>query len=386
MRQVWKGLPALLLSLALLLGGCAPEPAREPDPEPQSVQTPAPTSEPTSEPTPEPVKTVLRLWLAEDQPLCGALGKLTEEYNAENRDVSLSLRVFSGSEELAEALAEEQPELLLCDERTALRLLEGERLGAANLRPELAPLFADAPGCAEGGYFPLGAEAPVLLTREEERAEIESLETMEQLFAAAADYGRRRWEPWCSADSFARLFACAMEQMGAPFYAMREQDLENEAYRDYYNLLADAAFEGGLAALDGPVLAAVTEGTLRCGFCSSRALAGELPEGLAVLPLPPLEGCDSLIDARLCGLAVGPEADAEETARFLSWLYADGRAAEAALAAGLAPATVPDADAADGLALVSLRCRLFLPDADGGYLNAGTEFERSFRAALALLR
>ena len=329
-------------------------------------------------PSAEPARPVLRLWLSEDQPLFESLAALAEDYAAAQPEHALELRRFETVAELNAALTNEQPDLLLCNERMAAQL--------PGALPEALPsLLFDAPE----GFVPLGAELPVLALREENCALLEGCDTLEALCEAAASYGRQMEKPFFSADSFARLFACALAQKGSPFFAMREQDLESEDYRTVYNLLAEAAFEGGLVPLAEPVLAAVSRGELVCGICSSRqVLTGDRTE-LAVRPLPPMAGCEALTDAKLSGLAVLPGADPAGTADFLNWLIADGRAADAALISGLIPAadgTWREADAVTaGLAEAAQCARLWLPDEDSGYLRQGADFEQSFRAALALL-
>lgn len=386
MRRIGKAL-ALLLCLALLLGGCGAEPTPpesvpEPSPEAQATQMPAPepTSAPTEPPAPsaEPERPALLLWLAEDDALCDAFSMLAEEYAAAHPDRAIELRRFETTAELNAALTNAQPDLLLCDARLASEL-------PGTLPEGLPELLFDAPE----GFVPLGAELPVLVLREDDRALLEGCDTLEALCAAAGEYGRQTEKPFFSADSFARLFACALAQKGSPFFAMREQDLESEDYRTVYNLLAEAAFEGGLIAADAPVAAAVMRGELVCGLCSSRDLLTGEREGLAVRPLPPMEGCEALLDLQLHGLAVLPGADPKETADFLGWLLADDRAADMALAAGLIPAADGAWSEADGvlksLSEAARSARCFLPEADSGYRLRGAAFEESFRAALALL-
>lgn len=381
MKQAPKAL-ALMLCLALLLCGCGTEVMQpEPAPEMHPSQTPGPepTSQPTEPPAPsaEPARPVLRLWVSEDEPLCESLASLAEEYAADSNH-AIELRRFETSSELNTALTGEQPDLLLCDGRMAAQL-------PGALPEELPKLPVDAPE----GFVPLGAELPVLALREGNRALLDGCDTLEALCEAAASYGRQNERPFFSADSFAQLVACALAQKGSPFFAMREQDLESEDYRTVYNLLAEAAFEGGLVPLNEPVLAAVSRGELVCGICSSRQLlTGDRTE-LAVRLLPPMAGCEALTDLKLSGLAVLPGADAAGAADFLRWLLADGRMADAALAAGLVPAadgTWREADAVtEGLAEAAQSARLWLPDEDSGYLRHGADFEQSFRAALALL-
>ncbi len=303
---------------------------------------------------------------------------LAEEYAAAHPERALELRRFATAAELNAALTSEQPDLLLCGEEMAAQL-------PGALPAGLPELLFDAPE----GFVPLGAELPVLVLREDDRALLEGCDSLEALCEAAVQYGRQHESAFFSADSFARIFACALRQKGSPFFAMREQDLESADYRTVYNQLAEAAFEGGLIAADSPVMAAVTRGELVCGLCSSRELLANEREGLAVRPLPPMAGCEALLDLRLWGLAVLPGADTEAAADFLSFLLADGRMAEAALAAGLIPGADGAWSEADevlaGLAEAARSARFWLPEAESGYRLRGAAFEESFRAALALL-
>lgn len=388
MRSAWKRTAALLLCLALLLGGCA---ARENIAE-SSVPggTGAAPAASSASPAEEELRSgpKLSVWLTEGDALCGAAEALAEEYGRLHPELTLTLRRVSGAEELRRLAAEEWPDLLLCGEREAAALLAEGKLGAIAYPDEPAPLFREVPGCAERGYYPLGAELPVLVLREENRALLADCGSLEELCAAAIARTRADDRPFFSADSFARLFACALAQTDCPFFARRELDRENERYRALYNLLADAAFEGALVPLDEPVLSAVSRGELVCGVCGSAALSGANTEGLALLPLPPMAGCEALYDAAVSGLAVLPNAG-EEAARFLAWLYAGDRAAQAALDAGLAPAVggedLDDDAVSAGLFAAAQQGRFFLPPEDGGFRKNGAAFEQSFRAALALL-
>ena len=392
MRQALRAF-ILLLSLALLLGGCG-QPGTPSEPQPSaSAQPTEPAAAPTAVPTvtpPEPTKEPgLTLWLAEDAPLGEAVQAMAAQYNGQQPAMPVRVRSFASEAALLTALTGAQPDLLLCGERTAAALAAADSLGTLAWPDEPTGLFRDVPGCADGGFFPLGAELRVLALREENQALLDGCDSLEALCETAAGYGRRQERPFFSADSFARLFACAMAQKGAPFYAMREQDLESEDYRSFYNLLAEAAFEGGLIPLEEAVLQVVRRGELVCGICNSCELLTGDREGLAALPLPPMAGCEALTDVKISGLAVLPGADPEGAARFIGWLHAEDRIAEAALAASLIPAADGawrEADAVSaGLALALQNARFWLPPENGGLLLHGAAFEQSFRAALALL-
>lgn len=393
MKRAGKGV-ALLLCLALLLTGCGAG-----DAQPSAPSSPSLSSEPTDAPeTPPPVEPpaptegplaqTLELWLAEDLPLCGALAELAEDYAARRPELELKTVVYASETELLEALEWGRPDLLLCGEAAAEELLDEGRLGSVSLPAETPLLFRGAPACAAESLIPLCAEAAVLVLKEENLPLLENCDTLETLGRLASDYARSKERPFFSADSFAQLIACALAQKGSPFYTRRELDRGSEAYRGVYNLLADAAFEGGLVSLNEPVLSAVERGDLICGVCGSRMLAQAESGDLAVLPLPPMAGCEAMTEARIWGLAVSAEADGERAADFLSWLLAQDRTALAALEAGLVPAAKAESaenSVFSGLALVARSCRCFLPAPDSAYARGGVEFERSFRAALALL-
>ncbi len=394
-----RRIPALLLCLALLLCACAaPEaereagearPAAEQLPPDEATPSPAPT-----EPPPAGEEGDFVLWLTEDAPLYGDLVSLSEQYLRQEPDCGLVLRSFATAAEMEAALAEERPDLLLCSGvRAAALAAEGlggpDRIPSEALR-QMPLLFREAPGCAEGWFCPLGAALPVLTLKEENRALLNGCGSMESLCAAAGLYAREQNAPFFSADSFAQILAVLLAQKGCAFFAERGRDLENQDYRAVYNLLAGAAFDGGLVSADEAVLPAVARGDLVCGICSSRELFRREAKGLTVLPLPPTDGCEPSAETEFWGLFSVKGRDRAGAARFVAWLCADGRAAEAALAVGLLPAEEGDWSAeldaaAEGLLRVVRGVHPWVPAADSAYLRFGADFEQSFRDALALL-
>ena len=385
MKNARRAAALILIGALLLLSACSqPGSAASPTPIPAQRTEPTPAAE-TPAATPEPEPMTLCLCLAEDSPLCEGLAALAEAYNARGGRLTVELRRFPNTVDMLLAAADGEPALLLLDSREASVLLAGGRLGAMTEPAEPAPMFRETSGCDEGSFIPLGAEAPVLVMRTEQRETIAGCDSFEALCAKAEACGRANNRAWFSADSFAQLFACLLAQKDCPFYADRERDVDNESYREVYNLLAGAAYEGGLVSLDEPVIRAVFDGELDCGICSSTELAPYREEGLAALPLPPMAGCEARVEATVWGLAVTPGAE-DAAALLMDWLRADGRAAEAAMSVGLIPAWDGDAedDVSAGLMQAAQRCLPWTPEADSGYINGGEEFERSFRAALAL--
>ena len=398
---------AMLLVLALLLCACAAREEQREEREarpaaesaPEEGEGPAPAGEapkPTEEELPpaEDDGSGFTLWIAEDAPLSGDMAALCEQYLRQAPDCGLVLRRFATSEELDAALETGKPDLLLCGGVRAAALIAAGRGGVPVLSEEtqrrMTLLFREAPGCAEGLYCPLGAALPVLTLREENLPLLSGCGSMESLCAAAGLSGQENGAPFLSADSFSQLFSGMLAQKGRVFYAMREQDLENQEYRAVYNLLAGAAYDGGLVSADEAVLPMVARGDLICGVCSSRELFRREAQGLIVLPLPPMEGCEALTETEFWGLLSMSGRDRPDAVRFVAWLLQEGRAAEAALAVGLLPAEEGDWSteldaAAAGLLCVVRTTRPWVPEEDGAYLRSGADFEQSFRAALALL-
>ena len=155
-----------------------------------------------------------------------------------------------------------------------------------------------------------------------------------------------------------------------------------------YNLLAEAAYEGGLAACDSPALPLVESGEVVCALVSSIELTGELSGELKLHPLSgPAGGF-----ARAVGLAVtSPFSGREQAiARFLSWMLQPRRAADLALTRGLIPAIggwAPEEPGEVETALLSLSEEtLYFPPLDSGYFRSDGEFEHRFRAALEMLK
>lgn len=389
-RSGWQWL-ALLLSL-VLLAGCGEAEAPAPEsaaPAPTETAAPTPPVLETAEPSPTPEATeaveeqTLVLWLAEDAPLCESLEALAEDYCAQYPERLLRVFRFSDEDELSLALAQGRPDLLLCSGGQAAALAAEGKLSASIAKEAALPLrpyFQSAPE----GFFPLGGELPVLAVKEENRALLPEGGSLEDFCAQAEDYARRYGRPYFSADSFAVLLAGTLAQKGSPFYAMREMDLESEAFQEIYNMLAGSAFEGGLVLLDEPVLPAVERGDLICGICSSRELLDGAAEGIAVLPLPPMAGCEALTESTLWGLAA-PEGAPDAAADFIAWLYAQSGTTEAALDAGLLPAAESGWEAVERFTAVLEECRICCSTEDSGFVRNGVYFEQSFRAALALL-
>ena len=330
----------------------------------------------------------LSLWYPEDAPLARLLPRLAETYN-QSRDPSalaLSLRSFEDEQALRAALSAAPPDLLLCSQELGLRLYESGALRPLSLTPapDYSPALADRSEAVGVRFFPLGSELELLCGSAETLA---GLDTLEALFAAAADYGAETGLPFLGADALAPLLYQLMLGQGSEFHARRDLDLNNPVYRDAYNRIAEAALQGGLD-LEAEPLSRLQSGELPCAVLSSGALSGPEAEGMAFRALPGHAAGEALL-ARCWGVAVtaGAGRSLRSAGAFLGWLLEEERAASLSLEAGLVPALPGEVPADTALSRLLLELRdtsLHLPDGDSDYAQNRPDFEARFRAALAL--
>ena len=194
-----------------------------------------------------------------------------------------------------------------------------------------------------------------------------------------------------TADSFADIFYNCMLQHGEEFTGDAELDMQSEEYKALYNLLADAAYNHGLRALDGNAARLVEQGGVICALVHSSKLGGELPEGMRVYAFPGVDGGEDMCSAELFGLAVTTRASEKlgGAAEFIKWLCAPARYTAAALDGGCIPlisgaSYTGDSALAQALMDIYGGKRLYLASASSGYYKNRDEFDRSFAAALEL--
>ena len=154
---------------------------------------------------------------------------------------------------------------------------------------------------------------------------------------------------------------------------------------ELFHLCADIAAESIVDAMDEPVLAAVERGDLICGICSSQELLNTDREALAVLPLPPLAGCELQAEGEIWGLALLAGENTESAEDFLGEALALPSMPDVLTAAGLLPAWGDSWGGAEDFSAVLETGRICISGEESGYANYGAKFEQSFRAALALL-
>lgn len=345
-----------------------------------------------------PQEETVSIWYVEGELLSAELRTLAEQFNSASFPVKTELRAFADEAELGAALDSARPDLILCGHERAVALYEQGRLGDVSSGFSQAPAYSESflalSDCVGRAFFPVGAETELLAVNgpafEGSAASapgMASLSTLEGLCAAATACGQQG-QVFFTADSFTALFAAALGPLDSGFSGIREQDMLSEDYKRVYNLLAEAAYEGGIGAYDSAALPLVKSGEPVCALVASTGLAGEQDESLAYYPMPGVSG--SL--ARAVGLAVtSPFSGREQAiARFLSWLLQPRRAADLALPNGLIPAVTgwaPEEPGGVESALLSLSEEtLYFPPLDSGYFRSDGEFEHRFRAALEMLK
>ena len=345
-----------------------------------------------------PQEETVSIWFVDGALLSAELRTLSEQFNSASFPVKTELRAFADEAELGAALDSARPDLILCGHERAVSLYEENRLGDVSTGFSQPPAYNESflalSDCVGRAFFPIGAETELLAVNGTAFESSEagalgpnSLSTLEGLCAAAAACGQQG-QVFFTADSFTALFTAALGPLGSGFSGLREQDMLSEDYKRVYNLLAEAAYEGGIAAYDSAALPLVKSGEPVCALVASTGLAREQDGNLSFWPMPGVSG--SL--ARAVGLAVTtPFSGREQTiARFLSWLLQPRRAADLALTRGLIPAIggwAPEEPGGVETALLSLSEEmLYFPPLDSGFFRSDGEFEHRFRAALEMLK
>ncbi len=319
---------AALLLVALLLSGCAAEAPSDPY--------------------------ALTLWLCEGDALTPALTALAEDYNRErDRDaLAVSVRSFESEEQLLAALQSgAAPGLCV------LASEDAEELERAHLLydPGIPPF--------DGGFCSLGVTVPLLC------AAGDAPSSLTALLEAAA-----RGEISLFIGAFAPVFGQGMLEAQQRFTADFELEAQNESYVNLYNLIAGAAFTGGLTdAEDAPYR-----------IERSTALAGRELSGYALSPLAEdrlfSEGVSLAVTAREARMRRAVPA-------FLHWLLEGDALPAAALEAGMIPVLGGDpvADSPLDETLLSLRGAA-LSHTDVAYRRNAAAFDKRLREALSLLR
>lgn len=338
----------------------------------------------------EQARDSLSLWYIAGSPLANPLERLAEAYNGSlSGDLpELSLRAFADEEALAAAFELTRPDLLLCSHTRAFDLYGRGALRPVSGGPAYSEALTQYSSCVGESYFPVGFPALLLYARQD--ALKDGLpENLEALLTLAGNYGRENRVPFLTADSFSALLYDMMLCLGSELHGLRARDISNKKYVTAYNMLAEAAYTGGLAAADYSAAALVQSGYLPCAAVFSADLRGAETEGYLIAPLPRLEGRVYLAWAE--GFAVtAPEGRSlRRVSSFLSWLMEDGRMASLALDGNLVPALSAEAEASGPLSAALLElARSYephLPAPGCDWLQNREALEETLRRAVKLL-
>lgn len=331
------------------------------------------------------------LWALEGDALLSGLTALCRDYNQNTGGtLPVSLRLFPDEEALAQALQASRPDLLLCQQERAVQLQQRGLLRDAQLRDtalqeRCSRQFPTVPGLGES-LFPLGSRVQLLYCRGTD-FDAAACPDLEALCYAAADHGAKTGLPLLSVDSCAALLNELLWAQGEEFHARRETDLQNAAYAEAYNLLAEAVFQNGLVLTEKDGVSLVQAGALPCALVDSAALAGRADPACSVCPLP---GVDAPLASLSCLAVTAREGRALAPIRsFLSWLAAEDRIPRLALESGLVPALTPEGNADSGefnaLLLSLAEGSLRLPEAFSDYPANREAFELQFRRSMRAL-
>lgn len=344
--------------------------------------------------TPRP-EDALSVWYVAGEAAAEQLSALAGAYASENRDESILVRGFEDEASLAAALESARPDLLLCSLQRAAALYDRGLL--RDISPALgdaAPKYtADISRRCDGigkGIFPIGAEVQLLYSAPG-CFDGSPPNTMTGLMELAADYGQKNGLPFFTADSFSDLIYDAMLARGEELHGVREKDINNETYRDVYNLFASAAYEGGIAITEHGARELVDSGYLPCAAARSSSLVG-LNADSAISLLPTDGSGSSRLAECVCIAVTAPEGRPNgRIVRFVSWLTQQERLSALAFDSGLVPA-VEGANPAGQSSLVSALMELYssaelhMPDYSRDYLNNRQSLEAELRRWLGFLQ
>ena len=276
---------------------------------------------------PLPAPGSLRVWYAESDCPSAVMEALLARCR-EQTGLWLEITAFPDEAALRAAFAESAPDLFYCSHIRAGRLSRQGKLGALDASPagaEAARVIGDWIGLS---FFPLGSRLPVLLYDSDKIPG--SFESLEALYAAGGN------SPFLVSDDWAELLFTTLYSTG---YTMcgDKTDADSAAWREAYNALAAAVFQGGFVTVQASAADYVRAGAVPCAVTSSAKLAGLTDTNLraALLPLP--AGAAAQYPVELMGFALFSGADIGAADAFARWLCDSGDGGAQALAAGLVP-------------------------------------------------
>lgn len=325
----------------------------------EAAAAPEPSSFPT--PTPAPVETIgqVRVQSTSD---CGMAQALIRKAQEDRLPVELIVTEFNDSADPVLALDVDSADIVICT--------------------------GGMTGLDDGSIFvPIAYSAYVLAVNDTALRSSgftdSAFSSMESLFDAARQCGESKGKAFFAVDSYTELFAYCMRQLGELFTG--EFDTENESFVHIYNLIAEAAFTGGIADTSN-ALASVRNGDCMCAAVPAASLTDADISTLRILPLPMMKN-GSRIHSGICtGYAVLREGEAVKAAA--DWLMRGETTEYLALSVRAVPSVCTDKTPEDALSAalcdISKTCTLAALNVEA-YSENAEQFERDFRAAMEML-
>ena len=335
------------------------------------------------------------LWCLQSEPAAELLISLAEEYNASRPKGSLrvSVRSFPDEDSLAQGFDTMRPDILLCSHLKAQELSEQgltreEGFSLQVPLPEYRDYIKDRIPQTGRDIFPVGGNVQLIAAKKGSISLGEKdVFDFEYLCGLASAYGSKNRLPFFTADSFSALIYQALLNEGVEFHALKAYDIKNEEYLRIYNLLAEAAFSGGLisSSYSGPEL--INSGYLPCAALSGSDLSKLSRENLDFYAL---DKSDALLSQLSCFVLTLREGrDSDSALAFLSWILSGGRFERLCVESGLVPVTenfVYETDDSFFQFLIKLGMvdKLHLPEIKSDFIANSKDFEADFRSAVSL--
>ena len=283
---------------------------------------------------------VLRVWYCDNgSNVWTQLSVLLQEYD-EKIPEKIELSSFDSEESLSDALSNhaDVPSLVFCRCNMLVPLLDRgmlpytDKVFKPGNYPEWPSKYIEA--CSVNGRLfavPLWADTCLLTVNTDllngTGILTENLTTLEGLCQSAAQYSSDKSGIFFTTEHFSDLFRISLRSLGSGFTAVRDNDKKDSNFVRIYNLIASAAFAGGITAMDGTDFDLLASGQIACTLVMGDELVRKEEQlhgiSAAVLPYPSVKGSQPMYTQELYGVAVLDQnlANQETCGELLDWLF-----------------------------------------------------------------
>ena len=303
---------------------------------------------------PQPKAECLTLWYTESDFSPAVMDGLLAQCLKET-GLQLTATAFPDEVSLGEAFEDSAPDLLFCSHIRAAQLDSRESLASISKALPVPDSLSEVRPSVGSSFFPIGYSLPVLLVNTALTAG--NFDSPEAMLNASAN------GPVLVCGQRAELLHTLASANGIRLSGIPDQDRADPKTAAPYNQMALAVFHGTLVFRENAV-EYVRQGLVPAAVTVSTALANLTGENLEVQLFPLPKGAERQYPAELFGFALLEGANTKAAADFFQWLW-NGRGAETALKAGLAPAL--SANAANRSS--SSFEKLLISAAEGGALS-----------------